>query len=180
MRAAAASPVGVPHESGSDSSAGHRKTIPALVPPAPSHPRRKKLVLPGLQLRLAGLFVLTATLAMWIEFLVLRARTRIALESMDGGAALADGLDLTLTEVMGFTLAILLPLVLTAAIVASSRIAGPAWRLEAYLRSILAGKDPGPCAIRRGDELKSLFVAINDTAAELRAARRDERVREAS
>lgn len=144
----------------------------------PSLPRRKKLVLPGLQLRLAGLVVLTATMAMWIEFLVLRARTRVALEGIDGAATLADGLDGTLTEVLGFTLALVLPLVLTAAILASSRIAGPAWRFETYLRALLSGKDPGPCSIRRGDELKTLFGVINQTADELRSARRECGVRE--
>jgi hypothetical protein len=141
------------------------------VSPTPSNPRRKKLVLPGLQLRLAGLFVLSSLLAMWIEFLVLRARTRVALESLAGGTALADQLDTTLTEVLGFSLAILLPLLLAAGIIASARIAGPAWRLETYLRSFLAGKDPGPCQIRRTDELKSLLDAVNTTTAELRESR---------
>lgn len=122
--------------------------------------------------------MLTSALAMWVEFLILRARTRIALEGLEGGNALADRLDGTLTEVMGFTLALLLPLVLTAAIVASSRIAGPAWRFETHLRALLSGKDPGPCAIRRGDELKSLFGVINETTAELRSARREGGARE--
>lgn len=138
----------------------------------PSFPRKKKLVQPRLQLRLIGFFMGIATLGLLLQFLLLAARLSAALGRLDdGGAELADEVPAMMLEVLGFSLMIVLPIVFAIGILLTFRIAGPAYRIETYLRSLARGGESEPCQIRKNDELQSLCEAVNEVAAVVRGAR---------
>jgi len=140
----------------------------------PQTSRRKKLVEPRLQLRLIGFFMGVATLGLLLQFLMLGARLTSALGELDdGGAELADEVPRMMLEVLGFSLAIVLPIVFVLGLLLTFRIAGPAYRFESYLRALARGEEVGPCRIREKDELQSLCDAINEATSVVRAAQRE-------
>jgi signal transduction histidine kinase len=64
---------------------------------------------------------------------------------------------------------VLLPTMLVVGILVTHRIAGPVYRFEQYLGALARGENPGPCHIRRGDELQELCQQINAAFETLRA-----------
>jgi methyl-accepting chemotaxis protein len=134
--------------------------------------RTKKLIQPRLQLRLIGFFMGVAAIGMLLQFLLLGARMAAALGRLDdGGAELADEVPAMMLEVLAFSAAIVLPIVFALGLLLTFRIAGPAYRLETYLRSVARGEDVGPCRIREKDELQSLCDAVNEATEAVRAHR---------
>ena len=72
------------------------------------------------------------------------------------------------------TLGLLVPAIVGLGILATFRIAGPIYRMEAHLRSVVEGTARGPCKVRENDELQE-FCALLNQALEATAERADSR-----
>lgn len=60
------------------------------------------------------------------------------------------------------TLGLLVPVMTLVGILITHRIAGPAYRMRMHLEAIeTTGEIPGPCKIRKGDELQELCSLLN-------------------
>ena len=130
----------------------------------PMHPtrRRRKLIQPALQIRLVGSFVGLAGGALLLQFLLLGWRLSSLAASLDGmGGELAAELPGLMLQALVFSGAVLLPLIFLVGIVLTHPIAGPAYRFEQHLRAIARGEDPGPCRIRKRDQLQDLCRWLN-------------------
>lgn len=127
--------------------------------------RRKKLVNPVLQLRVALVFLALAfCLKVADHFFLLKTIESASTEvGIDLGAVLAGPL---VTHFVAMCL-ITLPLVVGVAVLLTFPIAGPAFRMERHLRQIANGERQIPCRLRDGDELASLCEAMNLAVAHL-------------
>lgn len=133
-----------------------------------SHPRRQKIVRPGMQLRLVGSFVGLAALALVLQFLVLGYRLSDTVQTMDGDSGeLADAIPGVVLETLLFSCAMLLPVLFAFGILLTHRIAGPLHRFESYLGALARGEVDTPCKIREGDQLQELCDVINEVSGEL-------------
>lgn len=137
------------------------------------HPRRKKLINPSLQLKLTGALISMACLAVLFQvFLFNRTMLTIAREVGELDGLLMAQLPGIMRTNVGLMLVVMLPLMFYVGVVLTHRIAGPAYRMEVYLRELADGGDPGvPCSIRQGDELSSLCDALNQAVARLNEER---------
>lgn len=136
------------------------------------HHRKKKLVQPRFQLRLIGFFMGLSALGLLLQFLLLGARLTAAMGRLDdGGAQLAEQVPAMMLEVLGFSVVIVLPIVFCLGLMLTFRIAGPAYRMEGYLRAVARGEELEPCQIREKDELQSLCDAVNAATEVVRVRR---------
>ena len=134
--------------------------------------RRKKLIKPGIQLRLVLSFVGLSVMGLMLQFLLLGSRMTNTAATLDGGGGdLAEEIPAMLLETFGVSLAILVPVTFVFGVLLTFRLAGPIYRFEQYLRSVARGEQIGPCRIRKGDELQFLCDAINDATEPLRLRR---------
>jgi hypothetical protein len=134
--------------------------------------RKKKLVQPRFQLRLIGFFMGLSALGLLLQFLLLGARLSTALSRLDdGGAELAEEVPAMMLEVLGFSIVIVLPIVFCIGLMLTFRIAGSAYRMESYLRTVARGEAPEPLRLRENDELQSLCEAVNAATVVVRARR---------
>ena len=118
--------------------------------------RIRKLVEPGLQLRLSLVLVSCTWLAALFQVqAVNRALVAAAEGSAQGGDVLA-ALPGIMTRNLLLTLGVVCPLLLVVGVVVSHRIAGAAYRIEQHLRAHLRGEEVGPLRLRRRDELQRL------------------------
>lgn len=132
-------------------------------------PRRQKLVLPALQIRLVAWFVGLAAGALLLQFLLLAYRVASLTAAADGeGGELASEVPGLLLQVLVFSGAVLLPVIFLVGILLTHPIAGPAFRIEQHLRALARGEDVGPCRIRSRDQLQSLCQAVNEATDALR------------
>ena len=132
--------------------------------------RKKKLINPGLQLRLVAIFLCTAALAVQAEaILITYTLTKLA-EQMptDGSLLLAQLPEFVRTNLL-LTFALLAPLTLGVGVVATFRVAGPLYRFQQFLKAVAERRQIEPCAIRKGDELQEMCVLLNEVTAPLRA-----------
>lgn len=131
--------------------------------------RFRKLVKPSLQLRLALGFLLTSLLAAMVQTVALGWSLG---ELAD--ATRAPGVWEHIPEILQrnliSTLTVIVPLVMSAGILISFRIAGPLYGIERYLRRVADGETKAPCKVRQRDELQELCTLVN---AALERARRD-------
>jgi hypothetical protein len=151
---------------------------------ASRHKRRIKLIQPRLQLRLVGTFCGLTLLALGLQLLVfLQAISRIAEELPADHGLLMDAVPTLVWQSTGLALLVVLPLVLFVGVIVTFRIAGPLYRIEKHLCSLIAGEDPGECRLRKGDELQNLCGLVNRATEEVRlrnAAERDNEDRKAA
>ena len=126
------------------------------------HRRRKRLINPRLQLKFVAIFACIAAVAVLFQAMVVnRILVQISDDLPHDGDLLAAELSEVLFSGLGYTLLLLLPLVVSLGVLATFRIAGPLYRFEVYLGQLARGEEPGPCRIRRDDELHELCAAIN-------------------
>jgi methyl-accepting chemotaxis protein len=131
--------------------------------------RSRKLIQPGLQLRLIGSFVGLAAIALLGQFLLLGYRLTSAASNMEGsGGELAAEVPRVMLEGLTFSLIVLLPVTFAFGILLTFRIAGPIYNFERFLKSVSRGEQLTPCKIRDGDELQNLCDAINEATEPLR------------
>jgi signal peptidase II len=137
---------------------------------ARKHPqRRRKLIKPGLQLRLTGVFLGVALMCFVMQLLMVAlALSEVANALPSGNGALQEAIPDLLTRVFLMSALAFLPLILLVGVTATFRIAGPIYRFEQYLRAVAAGTESGPCRIRKGDELHELCEIINAATEPLR------------
>lgn len=138
--------------------------------------RRKKFISP-LQLRVTAAFLAVAALATLFQVLVLNnAITDLAREVPDHGEALLSALPSLLAKNIMMTLGLMAPVMVTVGILVTHRVAGPAYRMEQYLREVAReGRVAGPCRTREGDEFSGLVEALNDALAKISSEARDSR-----
>ncbi len=130
--------------------------------PQRRYKRRIKLIKPRLQLKLIGAFLALTAISMLLQFVLVGARVSHLARSMpQGGDFLVEKLPGLLVGVLLFSLIVLLPAVLGVGVLVTFRIAGPVYRFEQHLSAVARGEDPGPCRLRRGDELQALCHLIN-------------------
>ena len=131
--------------------------------------RKKKLINPGLQLRLVAIFLCSAALAVQAEaILITYTLTKLAEEMPNDGSVLLSQLPEFVRTNLLLTFALLAPLTLGVGIVATFRVAGPLYRFEKFLQAIKEGRQVEPCTIRKGDELHGFCTLLNDVTAPLR------------
>ena len=121
--------------------------------------RKVRLIKPGLQLKLTMVFLCVGVTCILVQFTLLSGTLS---EVSEQSPATARMLYSSLWKHLATTLALLVPLTLSVGILVTHRVAGPAYRFEQYLKSVAhEGTLPGPCRIRKGDELQELCDAVN-------------------
>lgn len=128
-------------------------------------PKKKRLIRPGLQFRLVGVFSALVAMAALFQTALLAAGLEASLpeQAREGFSALRlHGIAL------GVTLAIWIPVVAAVGVAVTHRIAGPVHRFETHLRALAEGENPGPCRIRPKDELQGLGKEINAAVDRMR------------
>lgn len=131
--------------------------------PLPERARRtKKLIKPGVQLRLAGMFAGLTVLCLLLQWLTFSSLLANAASAMPvGGDYLADLVPGLLFRSLLISMAVALPLTLLVGVHATHRLTGPIYRFESYLREVASGTQLGPCKIREGDDFAELCAQIN-------------------
>ena len=133
------------------------------------HKRRKKLIKPGLQMRVIGAFFGAACIAVVLSMIMLnRAVLTISDKVTVDEAALATEWSGILMSNMLVTFAVLAPILIGIGILVTFRIAGPLYRFEVFLKQVAAGEKPEPCRIRAGDELHDFCELLNTVTEPLR------------
>jgi hypothetical protein len=141
--------------------------------------RWNKLPKRGLQLRLTLVFVTIAGLASLFQvFLINRALLELAQSLPHDGQIVVDQLPEIFEWNVLWTLLTLVPSLVVVGVLVTSRVAGPAHRLERYLLDVADGQATGPCTIRARDELQELCDAVNHAVESLRARAPAESARE--
>lgn len=133
--------------------------------------RRRKLIEPGLQLRLTFTFVGIAALSLLLQFVLFaNAMTELAVALPRDGALLMERTGETLRAVLGVSFLVFLPLTFAVGVMSTFRIAGPVYRFTAFLRQIQRGENPPDFRLRKGDEMTELARLLNEVTVPLRQA----------
>jgi len=133
--------------------------------------RTRKLVAPGLQLKLSLWFLCLIGLAMTLQFVFMaRSFSAIALGLPGDAAAYYDSFASAALRILSISLGVVLPLTLVVGVLASFRIVGPLKRLEGFLAAVERGERPPDLSFRKGDELQSLCRLANAVTASARGA----------
>ena len=141
----------------------------------PSYLRRKKLIKPRIQLRLIGTFLSLIVLSFVLQAQLISSElAKLSLESSVVGLP-SDAIPGLVLRTLAFSCLIFIPLVLALGVLSTFRLAGPIYRFEQYLSQLAKGEYPGPCSIRKGDDLQELCDHINAAVETLRAAQPAER-----
>ncbi len=98
-----------------------------------------------------------------------RTLVQLTQEMAGGSFAFSGHVSSVLFQHLLITLGLLTPLTISVGILVTFRIAGPIYRFETYLQSVARGENPGPCRLRKGDELQDLCDAINEALNALRS-----------
>jgi hypothetical protein len=140
--------------------------------PQVTYRRRIKLIKPRLQLKLVGVFVGLSALGFLMQSLHVGLRlSELAASIPEGGSYLMAVMPELPIEILLVSFGMLLPLTIAVGILVTFRIAGPVYRFEQYLKSVLRGEEVGPCRIRKGDEFQELCELLNQVTAALREQR---------
>jgi len=131
--------------------------------------RRRKLIRPGLQLRLSAKFVGLIALMLGLQFVLLDALIgQTAAGEPEGTLLLADPMWSVGVQLLGWSAVVFLPLTLLVGVIASFRFAGPLYRFDVFLKAVAAGERPADIRLRSGDELKELASLLNEATRPLR------------
>ena len=132
--------------------------------------RLRKLIKPRFQLKIVAAFVLLAAISVLLQAILLghALGTLAELGGEQESRLLLEARDLVVSDLL-LSFAVLMPLFLAVGILVTFRIAGPLYRLELHFRAMSEGKDPGPCRLRKNDELHDLCDWINRAHARLRS-----------
>lgn len=127
--------------------------------------RKKKLILPALQLKVTAVFLATSLVMLTVMGLFL-IRSLTAPTGADS-ATLEEVLPVV-AEAFLLTLAVMIPLTLFVGVLATFLFAGPIWRMKRFLEEVQAGNNPADCFLRFGDELQDFCKLLNETTETLR------------
>ena len=124
--------------------------------------RSQKIIQPSFQLRLVGWFTGIGMLALLLQFSIVGFRlSQVVADVEESGGNIADEIPDVLINTLVFSLGMLVPVLFGFGILFTFRIAGPAFRIERYLRAVARGEASGPCSIRKNDQLQELCEAVN-------------------
>jgi hypothetical protein len=128
----------------------------------PQHKRYKKIIKPRLQWKLMLLFASLAAISVMVQTTAMATTMGFLSGDLphDGEVLLGRVQNLLVINLVG-TLLVVLPLHLLIGRLVTFKIAGPLYRFETYLRQIAAGERPGPCRIRKDDELQEFCRVLN-------------------
>lgn len=133
--------------------------------------RKRKFIKPEIQRSWIMMTMLTVGVTVVAQaILIVYLLTRIATQMQNDGEAVLALMPQYLTLCLGLTILFYAPFFVLVSVLMSFRIAGPVYRLEAYLRQVIAGEKPPDCRLRTGDQLKELCGLINSATAPLRKA----------
>jgi methyl-accepting chemotaxis protein len=128
-----------------------------------------KLIKPRFQLKLVGVFVGLSALGFMLQAMHVALRlSELSASIPEGGSYLMALIPELPIEILTVSFGMLLPFTVAVGILVTFRIAGPVYRLEQYLRSVIAGEESGPCQLRKGDEFGELCELINEVTASVR------------
>ncbi len=124
--------------------------------------RSQVLIRPWLQLKVVLALLGVALLGMAVQGLVLDySLSHLAASLPNDGAQLGRSIPTLLGTLAIFALLLLAPTMLIVGTLITFRIAGPLHRIECHLRDVVRGLQPGPCSLRKGDELQVLCELLN-------------------
>jgi hypothetical protein len=134
------------------------------------HTRRIKLINVPLQMKLTFIFVGMAAVSLLLQVLLFTKCLGdvAAMLPHDGAIFWAQMRSVFLGVFLTSTLAFL-PLIFLIGVLTTFRIAGPLYRLETYLSSIVRGEEPSGLKLRQGDELQKLAELLNQALEVTRA-----------
>lgn len=119
--------------------------------------RRRKLIKPGLQLKLTAVFTGLCALSLLLQFSLFQsALTSAALELPSDSARMMDVAQGVILNVLLISFLVCLPLTFLVGILTTFKFAGPIWRFEMFLKAILRGEKPRDFTLRKGDQLTEL------------------------
>ncbi len=131
--------------------------------------RKKKLIKPKFQLKVAGACLGLAVMAVLTMMILLN---EAILDFADKGwvdsALIQDKWIGVLLSKLGIALLIFAPMTLALGIILMHRVAGPLYRFEQFLGAVVRGEHPGECRIRDGDELVDMCELLNKLTVPLR------------
>lgn len=137
---------------------------------------RSFFIRPRFQLRAIVFSLSTASAYVLLQCSILLFLTTTVSDELPEQSELLQGL---LLKHMGLSLVvtfvILVPLTAALGAVLTHRTAGPLHRFEVYLEQLRDGENPGPCKLRRGDELQELCELLNQATEPLRSPEPAER-----
>lgn len=135
--------------------------------------RRKKLIKPCFQLKLALAGLAIALVSVMVLMVLLN---EAIMEMMDQGwvdpVSVQSGWLGLLGGKLLIAAALLIPLTMALGVILTHRIAGPMYRFETFLNAVKAGEHPGECGIRKGDEFQEFCALLNEVTAPLREGQR--------
>lgn len=145
------------------------ESLPMESPPHVPSRRKKKLIEPRIQWRVALVFLTTSALAALVQslavtWLMMRAADRLPTD----GVVLKQHVFDILAGGLGITLVFLAPLTLAVGILSMHKLVGPLYRFRVYLGDLVRGEQTEPCRIRKDDELQDLCALLNEATAPLR------------
>lgn len=136
---------------------------------AQTYKRRKKLIKPGLQLRMSGVFVGLTALMLGLQLVLMTAELhQVANKLPSDGAALLEESNGIVLKLLLVSAAIFLPLTLLVGILSTFRIAGPLYRFQRFLEAVRDGESPEDFRLRDKDELHDLAALLNDATRPMR------------
>lgn len=129
--------------------------------------RSKKLIDRSLQLRLVGTFVAVGCVAVLFQVILMnQSILQLGRSLGDPGEQVLRMGPKVLLRTLLITTGVLVPVSLVIGILATHRIAGPAYRMRMYLEQVAQEGVPDyPCKVRDGDELQDLCERLNQTLA---------------
>lgn len=140
----------------------------------PKFRRRIKLIQPRLQLKLILASMGIAALGLLFECLLFAAcLAEVATYLPQDGPLLLESTPAMLRKVAFISCAGILPLVFIVGLLTTFRIAGPLYRFEVFLKSVIRGERPADCRLRKGDELTGMCELLNLATEPLRRREED-------
>lgn len=116
-----------------------------------------------------------ALLMLGLQFMLFyRALGDAATRMTSADANVVAELSSALVETLYISMGVLLPAVLAVGTSVVLKFVGPIYRFERFLEDVLAGRDPGPCRLRDGDDLQELARLIDEVARPARERVRSE------
>ena len=135
---------------------------------SPRFRRRRSVIRPTLQLKVSAIFVcvLVVTLALFAAQLHSATRNLSVIDSQELQVVLGK---IIMSKLLA-SLALGAALTIGVAVAVTFRIAGPIYRMHAFLTRVRDGQQREPCRLRKGDSFEDLCQIINEVTEPLRAA----------
>ena len=139
----------------------------------PQHKRRKKLILPSLQIRLILAFFAVSAVGLLLQFLLFSRELAQIVAQLPFDSQIPDELAPEMPfRILTIATACLLPLMFAIGVLVTFRLAGPLYRFQQHLEAVARGENPGPFRLRKRDELQGMCTTLNAALDRLRAEKK--------